>query len=148
MENPKQDPVDSDPRALVVVGTYSESLSAEAVRSCLEMEGIDAAVFDGVIAATVYNNVFGGVKVMVPRCDESRALALLEARENAAVDEATEIQDEIEPGDLHCQVCHSHRVRSRTWWALPAPPLARLATRWFFRTTVSRCRDCGFAVRS
>lgn len=148
MDNPLEDPPEADPGALVVVGTYGESISAEAVRSCLEMEGIDAEVFDGVISATVYNSVFGGVKVMVRRRDETRARDILESLETSVSEEMVPTQDEIAPGEAHCQACHSRRVRSREYWALPSHPLLRTAARWLSRTTILRCRDCGFAVRS
>lgn len=148
MDDQHNDPPKADPGALVVVGTYSESISAEAVRSCLEMEGIDAEVFDGMISATVYNNVFGGVKVMVRRRDEARARNLLDSLETSVSEETVPMQDEIAPGEAHCQACHSRGVRSREYWALPAHPLLRTAARWLSRTAIVRCRDCGFAVRS
>lgn len=148
MDDQHQAPPETDPRALVVVGTYAESLSAEAVRSCLEMDGIDAEVFDGMISATVYNSVFGGVKVMVPRCDEERARTILGSLETPLSDDAVAQQDEITPGGVHCQACHSRRVRSREYWNMPSHPLSRTAARWLSHTTVTRCRDCGYAVRS
>jgi len=148
MDDQRQSPSESDPRDLVAVGTFSESLSAEAVRSCLEMDGIEAKVFDGLISATVYNSVFGGVKVMVPRCDEARARALLASLETPLGDDVVSIQDEITPGGVHCQACHSRRVRSRETWNLPSHPFWRTMARWLSRTTVTRCRDCGFAFRS
>lgn len=148
MDTQREDPRESDSQDLVVVGTYSENISAEAVRSCLEMDEIEAKVFDGLISATVYNNVFGGVKVMVRKCDEARARAILASLDTSLSEDVVATQDEITPGGVHCQNCHSLQVRSRAFWKLPPDPLQRLLARWFSHTIVTRCRRCGYVTRS
>jgi hypothetical protein len=148
MEAPREIPNESNERELVAVGNFQDSLSAEAVRSCLEMEGIEAEVFDGLISATVYNCVFGGAKVMVPRCDESRARALLASLDTSVSEDVVPDQDELVPGVAYCPICHSRRVRSRDFWNLPATGWWRFAARWFFHTSVVRCRACGHSTRT
>lgn len=135
---------------LVEVGNYPDALSAESVRSCLEMEGIRAFVFGGEISRMqgLYTNAFGGVKVVVSREDESRALRILAESEIEDSPEVVGQADEIAPDGVHCVFCHSPRVRSRETWMLPADPLHRLFVRLLGRTIVTYCPDCGSATRS
>lgn len=135
---------------LVEVGNYPDALSAESVRSCLGMEGIRAFVFGGEISRMqgLYTNAFGGVKVVVSREDESRALRILAESEIEDSPEVVGQADEIAPDGVHCVFCHSPRVRSRETWNLPADPLRRFFARIFGRTIVTYCPDCGSATRS
>lgn len=139
-----------DPSELVVVGNYPDALSAEAVRSCLEMERIQAHVFDGLLSTMngLYTNAFGGVKVMVRRTDFPRARDLLATSNLDLRDNPVAEIDEIAPDGIHCQFCHSPRVRTRTTWAMPSEPLSRFLSKAFSRTSVTLCRDCGSARRS
>lgn len=138
-----------DPSELVVVGNYPDALSAEAVRSCLEMERIQAHVFDGLLSTMngLYTNAFGGVKVMVRRTDFPRARDLLATSNLDLREDPISEADEISPNGIHCQFCHSPRVRTRTTWALPSEPLARFFAKIFASTTVTLCRACGASRR-
>ena len=146
----KEEPDLSPERDLVSIGNYPNSLVAETVRSCLEMDGIEAFVFDGEISNMngLYTTAFGGVKVMVASSDRDKAEAILGERDLAISEDAVAPQDEIAPDGVYCEKCHSKRVRSREFWGLPKNPTVRGLTRFCFRTRVSRCRDCGYAVRS
>jgi len=145
-------PSPEDPRSrdLVSVGNHPNSLMAESARSCLEMEGIEAFVFDGEIADMngLYIAAFGGVKVMVARADEERSRSILESRTFLVPEDVVAPDDEIAPDGVYCGKCHSKRIRSRDVRGLPKNPLVRALTRFFFPTRVLRCRDCGFMVRS
>ena len=138
-----------DPSELVVVGNYPDALSAEAVRSCLEMERIQAHVFDGLLSTMngLYTNAFGGVKVMVRRTDYPRARDLLATSNLDLRDNPVSAVDEITPDGIHCQFCHSRRVRTRASWALPSDPLSRFFAKAFSKTSVTLCRDCGSSRR-
>ena len=146
----KEEPDLSPERDLVSIGNYPNSLVAETVRSCLEMDGIEAFVFDGEISNMngLYTTAFGGVKVMVASSDRDKAEAILGEGDLETPETAVAPQDEIEPDGIHCEMCHSKRVRSRTYWGLPGNPLVRGLSRFCFRTRVLRCRDCGYAARS
>jgi hypothetical protein len=135
---------------LVSVGNYPDTLSAESVRSCLEMEGIDAYVFDGEISRMQgwNTNAYGGVKVMVAKSDKDRALELLAQSELDESSEVVSAEEEIDPEGVHCPYCHSLRQRTRECWNLPVDPLQRFLTRMFRKTLVSYCPDCGMAKRS
>lgn len=135
---------------LVEVGNYPDALSAESVRSCLEMEGIRAFVFGGEISRMqgLYTNAFGGVKVVVSREDESRALRILAESEIEDSPEVVGQADEITPDGIHCVFCHSPRVRSRETWNLPADPLHRFFVRLLGRASVTYCQDCKAVTRS
>ncbi len=148
MNNPQDSQDQANSEELVPVGTYSENISAEAAKSCLEMEGIEAQVFDGLISTAIYNSVFGGVKVMVARGDLARAQEILSGFESGISEDVVSDQEEITPESVHCPNCHSRKVRSRAWWNLPSGSIAGWVARWLSHTIVTRCRDCGFAVRS
>ena len=139
-----------DPSELVVVGNYPDALSAEAVRSCLEMERIQAHVFDGLLSTMngLYTNAFGGVKVMVRRTDYPRARDLLATSNLDLREDPVSARDEISPNGIHCQFCHSPRVRTRSFWSLPQDPLTRFLAKVFSSTTVTLCHDCGSARRA
>jgi len=143
-------PEDPHSRDLVSVGNYPNSLVAESVRSCLEMEGVEAFVFDGEIASMngLYIAAFGGVKVMVARTDRERAVRILDSVDLSVLDDVVDGDDEIEPGGVHCENCHSKNVRTRAFWNLPKASVPRFLARTLGATRVTRCRDCGFAVRN
>lgn len=143
-------PTPPDPSELVVVGNYPDALSAEGVRSCLEMENISAWVFDGMLSTMngLYTNAFGGVKVMVRRTDHPRARDLLATSDLELRDDPVSDVDEITPDGIHCMHCHSPRVRSRTRWNLPHNPLLRGLTNLFTATTVTLCASCGATHRT
>lgn len=135
---------------LVSVGNYPDTLSAESVRSCLEMEDIAAYVFDGEISRMQgwNTNAYGGVKVMVARSDKARAAALLARSELDDQENVVSLEDEISPSGFHCLYCHSLRLRTRETWNLPKDPLQRLLARIFTRTLVTHCPDCGQTKKS
>ncbi|MCB9496657.1 MAG: DUF2007 domain-containing protein [Fibrobacteria bacterium] len=144
------DPVQTPdgPNRLVEVANLADSLSAEAVRACLEMEGIEAHVFDGEIS-TMHGwmtNAFGGVKVKVPESDAARARALLAQSEFEIGDEVVPDDEVLDPSTPHCPVCHSAQIRTRAWWSLSPHPVIR-----FFasmgHTRVTLCRSCGNSWR-
>ena len=139
-----------DPSDLVEVGNFPEPLSAESVRSCLEMGGIEAYVFDGEISNMQGWNVnaFGGVKVMVRRDDGERARAFLAASDLRDREDLIPPGDEISPESVCCLFCHSPRVRTRSWWGLPQNQVKRFYTEFFFKTRVTVCQDCHKSVRS
>lgn len=135
---------------LISVGNYPDTLSAESVRSCLEMEGVAAYVFDGEISSMQgwYTNAFGGVKVMVAKSDKSRAQAILAGSDLVDPDLMVLPQDEISPDSIHCPYCHSPRLRTRETWGLPKDPVQRLLARLFHKTLVTNCPDCGSTKRT
>ena len=139
-----------DSQDLVQVGNYSDALSAEAVRSCLEMEGVKAYVFDGEVAMMLgwYGHATGGAKVMVAKKDGERAVAALANLQSPLGDQTVAPEDEITPEGVYCQLCHSRHVRERQAWSLPTGFWPRLWSRFTSKTRVMRCRECGFAVRS
>jgi len=149
-DSPAPGPEDPRSRDLVRVGNYGDALSAEAARSCLEMEGIDAEVFDGIISAMngFYTTAFGGVKVMVARADEERARVILGSLDTTVSDEVVEEADEILPDGIYCEICHSKHVRTRRYWNVPTDTVVRFFASILSQTRVTRCRDCGHAVRS
>jgi ribosomal protein L40E len=142
-------PEDPRKRDLVSVGNYPNSLSAESFRSCLEMEGVEAFVFDGEIANMngLYIAAFGGVKVMVARADRERAVKILDSADFSVLDDVVDADDEIAPDGVHCEKCHSKDVRTREFWDLGGGSVSRFVARTFGSTRVTRCRECGFAVR-
>jgi hypothetical protein len=146
----KEEPDLSPERDLVSIGNYPNSLVAETVRSCLEMDGIEAFVFDGEISNMngLYTTAFGGVKVMVASSDRDKAEAILGEGELATPETAVALQDEIEPDGIHCEKCHSKRVRTRASWNLRGGAARSACSRLFGRTRVTMCRDCGFSVRT
>ncbi|HXP91206.1 MAG TPA: hypothetical protein VN931_09790 [Fibrobacteria bacterium] len=150
MDSKTETPEDPRSRDLVSIGNYPNALVAESARSCLEMEGLDAFVFDGEIANMngFYTAALGGVKVMVACADEARGRALLDSRALPVPEDVVAPEDEIAPDGVYCEKCHSKRVRTRTCWGVERRPLLRTLTRFFFRTKVLRCTDCGYAVRS
>jgi hypothetical protein len=150
MDTTTETPEDPRSRDLVSVGNYPNSLSAESVRSCLEMEGVEAFVFDGEIANMngLYIAAFGGVKVMVARSDREKAVKIIDSMDLAVLDDVVDADDEIEPGGIHCDKCHSKRVRTRDFWRLPKDSVPRFLAKAFGKTRVTRCRDCGFVVRN
>lgn len=135
---------------LVEVGNFPDTLSAESVRSCLEMEGIEAYVFDGEISRMQgwNTNAYGGVKVMVAQSDRDRALGFLAKSELEESSEVVSAEDEISPEGIHCPYCHSLRQRTRETWNLPVDPLHRFFTKLFGRTSVKYCLDCKAVTRS
>lgn len=135
---------------LVEVANYPEAISAEAVRSVLESEGIEAHVFGGEISSMngLLTNAIGGVKIMVRRADQERSKALIvefERAEPPIPDE--ELDDDVAPNAPRCAACNSHRVRTRAHWNAPKDPLRRFLSILSGRAGVTRCRDCGAATR-
>lgn len=149
MDNP-QETEDPRSRDLVPVGNYGDAISAEAARSCLEMEGIEAEVFDGIISGMngFYTTAFGGVKVMVARADEARSRAILASLDTSVSEEVVEEDDEISPDGVYCGACHSKRVRTRRYWNVPTDSVVGFFAAIFSQTQVTLCRDCGHSVRS
>ena len=150
MDTTTETPEDPRSRDLVSVGNYPNSLSAESVRSCLEMEGVEAFVFDGEIANMngLYIAALGGVKVMVAGADRERAEKIIDSMDLSVLDDVVDVEDEISPDGVHCERCHSKKVRTREIWKRGAGSLKRALSRIFRHTRVTRCRDCGFVVRS
>lgn len=143
-------PEDPTSRDLVSMGNYPNSLVAESVRSCLEMEGVEAFVFDGEIANMngLYTTAFGGVKVMVARSDRTKAVKIIDSMDLSVLDDIVDARDEITPDGVYCEKCHSKNVRTREFWNLGDGAVNRFLARAFGSTRVTRCRDCGFALRS
>jgi len=143
-------PEDPRSRDLVSVGNYPNSLAAESVRSCLEMEGVEAFVFDGEISSMngLYIAAFGGVKVMVARTDRERAVKIIDSADFSILDDVVDSSDEIAPDGVYCEKCHSKNLRTREVWNLPGGSVMRFLARSLGSTMVTRCRDCGFSVRS
>ena len=150
MDTTTDPPEDPRSRDLVSVGNYPNSLSAESVRSCLEMEGVEAFVFDGEIANMngLYIAALGGVKVMVARADRERAVKVVDSVDLSVLDDVVDASDEITPDGVYCEKCHSKDIRTRESWNLPGGSVRRFFARTFGSTRVTRCRDCGFAVRT
>jgi hypothetical protein len=140
----------SPDRDLVSVGNYPNPLVAESVRSCLEMEGVDAFVFDGEISGMngFYTTAFGGVKVMVARADREKASGIVDSMDFSVSEDVVDSIDEIEPNGIYCGRCHSKNVRSREYWNLGNHRALRVLRRICGRTRVVRCRDCGLVARS
>ena len=134
---------------LVSVGNFPDNLSAESVRSCLEMDGVTAYVFDGEISSMQgwYTNAFSGVKVMVAKSDEERAVAILSSSQLVDPDGVVSMDEEISPEGSHCRFCHSQRLRTRETWNLPKNSFRRLMTRFLNKTIITTCQTCGKSVR-
>jgi len=132
----------------VEVANLADSLSAESVRACLEMEGIEAVVFDGGLS-TMHGwmtNAFGGVKVKVPALQAERARKILATADLELKDDEVPENELLDFSSPHCHRCHSPRVRTRAFWSQPANFLARMLS-VFDSTHVTSCRDCGHAWR-
>lgn len=138
----------SKPSDFVEVANLADTISAESVRACLEMEGLEARVFDGGVSAMHgwLTNAFGGVKVMVPAAQAERARAILASADLEVGDEVVSEDEIVDFTKPHCPRCHSRRLRTRTTWSQPKNGLERLFA-VFGSTRVSRCRDCGHAWR-
>ena len=150
MTDTTETPEDPRSRDLVSVGNYPNSLSAESVRSCLEMEGVETFVFDGEISSMngLYIAAFGGVKVMVARADRERSVKIIDSMDLSVLDDVVDASDEIAPDGIYCEKCHSKDVRTRESWNLPKGSVRRFLARSLGSTRVTRCRDCGYSVRS
>ena len=149
MDTTTEIPEDPRSRDLVSVGNYPNSLVAESIRSCLELDGVEAFVFDGEIASMngLYIAAFGGVKVMVTRSDREKAAKIIDSMDFSVLDDVVDSNDEIEPDGVYCEKCHSKNVRTREFWRLGDGSVNRMLARLFGKTKVTRCRECGFAVR-
>lgn len=133
----------------VEVANLPDTISAESVRACLEMEGVEARVFDGGISAMHgwLTNAFGGVKVKVPAVDLERARRILASTDLEVGDEVVPENEILDFSNPHCPRCHSLRIRTRSTWASPRSALMRLLTP-FASTRVTLCKACGHAWRS
>lgn len=138
----------SKPTDFVEVANLADTISAESVRACLEMEGLEARVFDGGVSAMHgwLTNAFGGVKVMVPAAQAERARAILASADLEVGDEVVPEDEIVDFTNPHCPRCHSRRLRTRATWSQPTNGLVRFFA-LFGSTRVSRCRDCGHAWR-
>lgn len=138
----------SKPTDFVEVANLADTISAESVRACLEMEGLEARVFDGGVSAMHgwLTNAFGGVKVMVPAAQAERARAILASADLEVGDEVVPEDEIVDFTNPHCPRCHSRRLRTRATWRQPTNGLVR-SFALFGSTRVSRCRDCGHAWR-
>ncbi len=138
-----------DIQGFVEVANLPDTISAESVRACLEMEGIEARVFDGGISAMHgwLTNAFGGVKVKVPASDLERARRILASTELEVGDEVVGDDEILDFSNPHCPRCHSLRIRSRLSWNRSRSVLMRMLA-GFVSTRVTRCMDCGHAWRS
>lgn len=141
-------PENPDSIDFVEVANLADTISAESVRACLEMEGIDAVVFDGGISAMNgwLTNAFGGVKVKVPAEHAERARKILASTDLEVGDEVVADDEVVDFSKPHCLRCHSRQIRTRTLWNRTPNTFMRLFTAFAY-THVTRCRACGHGWR-
>ncbi|MFQ5513247.1 MAG: putative signal transducing protein [Myxococcota bacterium] len=99
---------------LVPVAVFSRSIEAELARTKLEAAGLHAFIADGHLVRInwLLSGAVGGVKLLVPRSDEERAIAVLhESPDGARVALREVFEDD---GEELCPRCGSEETRGQS----------------------------------